>query len=494
MQNLFIAYPEIVLALVATAVLLMELLANKDAHRTLIHAVSLLGLAAAGILTSIMWHDGTVAHTFNNMFVSDPLANLAKMFGYICVAVTFIYGQRYAADRGFLHGEFYSLSLFALVGQMIMISSHNLVALYMGLELQALSLYAMVALRRDHVRSIEAAMKYFILGAIASGFLLFGISMLYGATGGKLDINEIANVIQSGKADAAVLRFGLVFLVAGLAFKLGVVPFHMWVPDVYQGSPTPVTLMISAAPKIAAFVMVVRILVEGLSGDGSDFARDWNGMFAAMAVVSLALGNLSAIRQKNLKRMLAYSGISHMGFVLLGFLAGRAGFDQFNAFVGVGSAFYYVIIYAVTTLAGFGIILAMSHSGFEADQLDDLKGLNQRNPWLAFLLLIVMFSLAGIPPLVGFVAKLLIIKGLIQAGFVFLSVIAVMFSLIGAFYYLRIVKLMYFDKPENDAPIEFSLTHHWVLSANVLALLVLGVLPSGLSNMAVNAVLKSLGL
>ena len=300
MQNFFIAYPEVILVLVASAVLLLELCA-KDSQRSLIHVVSLLGLAGAGILTANMWHAGTDLHTFNDMFVSDPLANLAKMFSYICVAVTFVYGQRYAADRGFLHGEYYSLSLFALVGQMVMISSHHLLSLYMGLELQALSLYAMVALRRDHVRSIEAAMKYFILGAIASGFILFGISMIYGATGGKLSIVEIANVIESGKFIPQVLVFGLVFLVAGMAFKLGVVPFHMWVPDVYQGSPTPVTLMISSAPKIAAFVMVVRVLVEGLNAR----AADWNGMFAAMAVVSLALGNLTAIRQKNFKRMLA---------------------------------------------------------------------------------------------------------------------------------------------------------------------------------------------
>ncbi|MGL4768422.1 MAG: NADH-quinone oxidoreductase subunit NuoN [Formosimonas sp.] len=490
MQNFYISSPEMVLAVVATIVLLMELAAKKDQNRSWIHAVSLLGLAVVGVLTANMWHAGTVAHTYNGMFVSDPLANLGKMFAYICVATTFVYGQRYAAERGFLHGEYYSLSLFALVGQMMMMSSHNLLALYMGLELQALSLYAMVALRRDHVRSIEAAMKYFILGAIASGFLLFGISMIYGGTHGALDINQIAQVIKGGHHNQAVLTFGLVFLVAGLAFKLGVVPFHMWVPDVYQGSPTAVTLMIAAAPKIAAFIMVVRLLAEGLP----HFARDWNGMFAAMAVVSLALGNLSAIRQKNLKRMLAYSGISHMGFVLLGFLAGRAGVDAYNTVLGIGSAFYYVIVYAITTLAGFGVILALSKTGFEADQLDDLKGLNQRNPWLAFLILLVMFSLAGVPPLVGFVAKLLIVKGLIQAGFVYLAVIAVMFSLIGAFYYLRVVKLMYFDAAENQEPIAFSCTHHVVLSLNVLALLALGLLPAGLSNMAINAVLKSLGM
>lgn len=494
MQNYFIAYPEALIAIVATLILLIELCTSKDSQRSLIHAISLFCLLAAGFLTANMWHEGTLLHTFNNMFVSDPLANLGKMFAYICVAVSFIYGQRYSANRGFLHGEFYSLSLFALLGQMIMMSSNNLVSMYMGLELQSLSLYAMVALRRDHVRSIEAAMKYFILGAIASGLLLFGISMVYGGTGGALDISQIALTIESGKINAPIVTFGLVFLVAGLAFKLGVVPFHMWVPDVYQGSPTSVTLMISAAPKIAAVIMVVRILVQGLSGNGSDFVRDWHGMFATMAVVSLALGNLSAIRQKNFKRMLAYSGISHMGFVLLGFLAGRMGFDPFNSFVGIGSAFYYVIIYAITTLASFGIILAMSKTGFEADYLDDLKGLNQRNPWLAFMVLIVMFSLAGIPPLVGFMGKLLIINGLIQAGWMKLAFVAVLFSLIGAFYYLRVVKMMYFDKAENNTPIEFSIMHNFVLSCNVLALIVLGLVPSYLMNMSINSVLKSLGM
>jgi NADH-quinone oxidoreductase subunit N len=307
-----------------------------------------------------------------------------------------------------------------------------------------------------------------------------------------LDIQQIAGTIASGKVQNQVLVFGLVFLVAGVAFKLGVVPFHMWVPDVYQGSPTAVTLMISAAPKIAAFIMVVRIFVEGLPS----LVVDWSSMFASMAVVSFALGNLSAIRQKNLKRMLAYSGIAHMGFVLLGFLATKPSLDEFAWLSGVGAGFYYVIIYAITTLAGFGVILAMSAQGFEADQLDDLKGLNQRNPWLAFLVLIVMFSLAGIPPLVGFLAKFMIIQGLVLAGHNMLAVIAVLFSLIGAFYYLRVVKLMYFDKAESNVKIEFSLAHHWVLSLNVLFLLALGFMPwlaSGMLNMALNTVLKSLG-
>ena len=492
MPNFFIVYPEVVLAIFATAVLLLELGTHNDAYRRIIHVVSLIGLAIAGVLTARLLHSGVNLMAFNDMFISDPLANLAKMFSLICVAVTFVYGQRYAVERGFLNGEFYSLSLFSLVGQLVMISSNNLLALYMGLELQALSLYALVALRRDHVRSIEAAMKYFILGAIASGLLLFGMSLVYGATGGSLSLTEIANKVAGGHADTQmpILIMGLVFLVAGVAFKLGVVPFHMWVPDVYQGSPTPVTLMIASAPKIAAFVMIVRLFIQGLP----HLSIDWQQMFAVLAVLSLILGNLAAIRQKSYKRMLAYSGISHMGFVLLGFLSARAGVDPYTTALGVGHAFYYVIVYSITTLASFGAILAMTHAGFEADQLDDFKGLNQRNPWLAFLLLLVMFSLAGIPPLVGFMAKFVVIQGLVNAGLFKLALVAVLFSLIGAFYYLRVVKLMYFDKPENTTPIQFSAVQHGVLTINALALIVLGVLPNGLIQMAVNAVLKSLGV
>ena len=492
MPNFFIVYPEVVIAIVATVVLLLELGTHKDAYRRVIHAVSLLGLLAAAVLSAKLLHSGAVLLAFNDMFVSDPLANLAKLFSFLCVAVIFIYSQRYAMERGFLHGEFYSLSLFSLVGQMVMISANNLMSLYMGLELQALSLYAMVALRRDNVRSIEAAMKYFILGAIASGLLLFGMSLVYGATGGSLGFTEIANKVASGHAEAQmpILVMGLVFLVAGVAFKLGVVPFHMWVPDVYQGSPTPVSMMIASAPKIAAFMMVVRMFVQALP----HLSIDWQMMFAILAVLSLILGNLAAIRQKSYKRMLAYSGISHMGFVLLGLLSARAGIDPFTTALGVGAAFYYVIVYAITTLASFGAILAMTHVGFEADHLDDFKGLNQRNPWLAFLLLLVMFSLAGIPPLVGFMAKFVVIQGLINAGLFKLALVAVLFSLIGAFYYLRVVKLMYFDKPEKTEPIRFSMVQNVVLSVNALALIVLGILPNGLIQMAVNAVLKSLSV
>ena len=490
MPNFFIVYPEIILAVVATLVLLLELGTHSDAYRKVIHVVSLLAMALAGIFTARMLHSGAILTAFNEMFVSDPLANLAKMFSLISVAVALVYGQRYAAERKFLSGEFYSLALFSLVGQMVMISSNNLLALYMGLELQALALYAMVALRREHTRSIEAAMKYFILGAIASGLLLFGMSLVYGATG-SLSYTEIANKVMSGhvQTQMPILIMGLVFLVAGVAFKLGVVPFHMWVPDVYQGSPTAVTMMIAAAPKIAAFVMIVRMFVQALP----NLASDWQQMFAVLAVLSLILGNLSAIRQKSYKRMLAYSGISHMGFVLLGFLSTRSGVDPYLTALGVGNAFYYVIIYAIMTLASFGVVLAMSSVGFEADQIEDFKGLNQRNPWLAFLIMLVMFSLAGIPPLVGFMAKFVVIQGLVNAGLFKLALVAVLFSLIGAFYYLRVVKTMYFDKADNATPIEFSAVQHGVLTVNALVLVLLGVLPDGLIRMAVNAVLKTLG-
>ncbi len=492
MPNFFIVYPEIVIAICATAAMLLELGTHNDSYRRIIHLISLLGLAVAGVLTADQLHSEIVLTAFNDLFISDPMANLAKMFSYICMAVIYVYGQRYTLERGFLHGEFYSLSLFSLVGQMVMISSNNLMSLYMGLELQALSLYALVALRRDHTRSIEAAMKYFILGAMASGMLLFGMSLIYGATGGSLGFTEIANKIAGGHADTQmpILIMGLVFLVAGVAFKMGVVPFHMWVPDVYQGSPTSVTLMIASAPKIAAFVMIVRLFVQALP----HLSIDWQQMFAVLAVLSLLVGNLAAIRQRSFKRMLAYSGISHMGFVLLGFLSARAGVDPYTTALGVGNAFFYVIVYAITTLAGFGAVLAMAHVGFEADHLDDFKGLNQRNPWLAFILLLVMFSMAGIPPMVGFMAKFVVIQGLVSAGLFKLALVAVLFSLIGAFYYLRIVKLMYFDKAEDTSPIHFSAVQNGVLTVNAFALLILGIFPNGLLQMAINSVLKSLGV
>ena len=347
---------------------------------------------------------------------------------YAAVAVTLIYSRQYALDRGFFRGEFFTLTLFSLLGMMVMVSAHHLLTLYMGLELLSLALYALVALQRDSARGTEAAMKYFVLGALASGMLLYGMSMLYGATG-SLDIAVIAKALAGGTANQTLALFGLVFIVAGLAFKLGAVPFHMWVPDVYHGAPTAITLLIGGAPKLAAFVFVVRILMQGLE----PLMMHWQGMLVILAVLSMALGNLTAIAQTNLKRMFAYSTISHMGFLLLGILVGTP--------EGLSAAMFYAIIYVLMSLVGFGILVALSRAGYECETLDDIKGLNKHNSWLAFMMLLAMFSMAGIPPLAGFYAKFAILKAVVDVGLVWLAIIAVVFSLIGAFYYLRVVML-----------------------------------------------------
>jgi len=380
-------------------------------------------------------------------------------------------------------GEFFALSLFAMLGMMVMVPANHLLTLYLGLELLSLSLYAMIALQRDSAVATEAAMKYFVLGAIASGMLLYGMSMLYGATG-TLELTRMAEVIDSGTANSAILVFALVFVVAGLGFKLGAVPFHMWVPDVYHGAPTAVTLFIGSAPKLAAFAFIMRILVSGL---GADYlVEQWQWMLIIMAVLSLAIGNVVAIAQTNLKRMLAYSTISHMGFLLLGILSGNP--------EGYASAMFYVAVYVLMNLGTFGMILLLSRAGFEADNLDDFKGLNQRSPWYAAVMLMLMFSMAGAPPMVGFYAKLSVLSAVIDAGYLWLAVIAVLFSLIGAFYYLRIVKLMYFDDPVDRSPITPRTGMRWVLSLNGIAMLVLGILPGGLMALCESSIARSLML
>jgi NADH-quinone oxidoreductase subunit N len=357
----------------------------------------------------------------------------------------------------------------------VMISANHMLVLYLGLELMSLCLYSMVALNRDSATSTEAAMKYFVLGALASGLLLYGMSMLYGATG-TLDLTQMAQIISTRQANVVVLVFGLVFVVAGLSFKLGVVPFHMWIPDVYHGAPNAMTLFIGTAPKLAAFAMAVRMLVNGLL----DLAVDWQQMLVIMAVLSMAVGNLAAIAQSNIKRMLAYSTIAHMGFMLLGLLAGVVGGNRLSAPDAYSAAMFYSVVYVLMSLGAFGMVLAMSRAGFEAEEIDDYRGLNQREPWYAFLMLLVMFSLAGVPPTVGFYAKLSVLDAVVKAGQIWLAVVAVIFSLIGAFYYLRVVKLMYFDEPRDTAPIESGLDVRLLLSANGIAVLVLGVLPGGL--------------
>jgi NADH-quinone oxidoreductase subunit N len=406
--------------------------------------------------------------------------------------VTLVYGRPYSADRGMLRGgEVFTLALFSLLGMFIMISGSNFLVIYLGLELLTLSSYALVALRRDHAIASEAAMKYFVLGALASGFLLYGLSMMYGATG-SLDIAAVFKAINSGNVKHQVLVFGLVFIVAGLAFKLGVVPFHMWVPDVYQGAPTSVTLMIGGAPKLAAFAITIRLLVEGML----PLAIDWQQMLAVLAVGSLLVGNLAAIAQTNLKRMLAYSTISQMGFVLIGLLSGVVNGNTLSATTAYSSAMFYVITYVLTTLATFGVILILARDGFESDEITDLAGLNQRSPAYAAIMAICMFSLAGVPPMVGFYAKLSVLQSLVSSGQtpqIALAVFAVMMSLIGAFYYLRVVKVMYFDEPITATTVSAGADVRTVLAINGALVLLLGLFPSGLMALCADAIAKTLG-
>ncbi len=487
--NLIPASPEVFLLIATSAILLIDMFL-ADAKRYVTHLLTLAVLLVCAGLT-IGGVSGPTAYTFNNMFVSDPMSSLLKLFAYLALGMTVIYSRQYATDRsmlsGFLGGEFYVLALFSLLGQMVMISGNNFLVIYLGLELMSLSLYALVALRRGHSVSTEAAMKYFILGALASGFLLYGISMLYGATG-SLDLTEVARATASGTVNHTVLVFGIVFVVAGLAFKLGAAPFHMWVPDVYQGAPTAVTLLLGGAPKLAAFAISIRLLVEGLF----PLAIDWQQMLTVLAVLSMAVGNITAIMQTNLKRMLAYSTISHMGFMLLGLLAGVVGGNVGGAANAYSSAMFYAITYVITTLGTFGAIMLLARAGFEAENIEDFKGLNQRSPWFAFVMLILMFSLTGIPPTVGFYAKLAVLQAVLGTGQVWLAVVAVLLSLIGAFYYLRVVKAMYFDEPVDTAPIAANSGMRVTLSLNGLAILALGILPGPLMAVCATAIVKTL--
>jgi NADH-quinone oxidoreductase subunit N len=488
--NLIAVAPEIVLLASACLVLLADLFV-PDAKRYLTLALSLAVLALTAVVTWVFLAHDVVMYAFDGLYVTDPMAGVLKLFAILITALVLIYSQGYAQDRGMWQGELFTLSLFSLLGMFVMISANNLLVVYLGLELQSLSLYALVALRRDDGRATEAAMKYFVLGALASGFLLYGMSMLYGASG-TLDINELARRVAVGEvASRAALVLGTVFLVAGLAFKFGVVPFHMWVPDVYEGAPTPITMFISSAPKLAAFAIAYRLLVEGLL----PLAVDWQQMIALIAVASLILGNLAAIAQTNLKRMLAYSTIAQMGFMLLALAGPIAGGQPMNATLDFSAAMFYVITYSLTTLGTFGMILLMARQGHEAEEITDLAGLNQRSPWYAFVMLMLMFSLAGIPPTVGFYAKFVVLEALLSGGGtgpVVLAVIAVLASLIGAYYYLRIVKLMYFDAPLDAAPVSASGDVRALLSANGLAVLVLGIAPQPLLVLCIEAVRASI--
>jgi len=484
-------FPEALL-LVMVCVIAIADLGVKSPLRTLTYGLSVGTLLVVAAIEALYGASGFTLYGFSNMVVSDSMSAWLKCFASLAVMVSLVYARPYALSRDMLRGgELFTLSLFGLLGMFVMISGNNLLVIYLGLELLTLSSYALVALRRDKEQATEAAMKYFVLGAMASGFLLYGMSMLYGATG-SLDITMIHQAIVAGHIQHQVLVFGLVFIVSGLAFKLGAVPFHMWVPDVYQGAPTGVTLMIAGAPKLAAFGIAIRLLVEGLL----PLALDWQQMLMVLSIASLFVGNFAAIAQTNIKRMLAYSTISQVGFILLGLLSGVVDGDAVAAANAYSSAMFYVITYVLTTLATFGIIMLLSAEGFESEEIADFAGLNQRSPLYAGVMALCMFSLAGIPPLVGFFAKLSVLQALVLAGgslHIGLAVFAVLMSLVGAFYYLRVVKVMYFDAPISLATVRAPGDVKLVLGLNALLLLILGLLPGGLMALCAESILQMMG-
>ena len=473
------AYPEVFMLGVVCVILIADLFISDD-NRIITYALTQAALAGCFAVTWATSSAGPT-YTFSGMFVDDLMSDVLKLLTYIGVMLLLVYSRAYIAARGMFRGEFFVLVLSATLGMMIMISANHLLTLYLGLELLSLALYALVALQRDSAAATEAAMKYFVLGALASGMLLYGMSMLYGATG-TLEITRLAEIILDGGGKELVLVFALVFIVAGLGFKLGAVPFHMWVPDVYHGAPTAVTLLVGSVPKLAAFAFIMRLLVQGLGAE--QLLAEWRQMLIMMAVLSMAIGNITAIAQTNLKRMLAYSTISHMGFLLLGILSGDLN--------GYSSGMFYVVIYVLMNLGTFGMIMLLSRSGFEAENLDDFRGLNQRSPWYAFMMLLLMFSMAGVPPTVGFYAKLSVLQAVVNAGYLWLAVAAVLFSLIGAFYYLRLVKLMYFDAPQDTTPIAPRADVHALMTLNGLAMLVFGILPEPLMALCLNSIQVSL--
>jgi len=472
MLNLSIATPEIFLLALACTVLVVDVYL-KDDRRNVTYVLSQAGLIITLVLISQQSLQSREL-AFNGLFVNDLLANVLKYAVVLLVAIVFVYSRRYLQDRSIFKGEFYVLGLFGLLGMMVMISANHFLSMYLGLELLSLSLYAMVAFNRENPNAAEAAMKYFVLGAIASGMLLYGMSMVYGMTG-SLNIVEVAVAIEQMKNDNLVLIFGLVFMVIGLSFKLGAVPFHMWIPDVYHGSPTTVTSYIATAPKVAGFAMVIRLLAESMGS----LQADWQGMLIILAVLSMAVGNVIAIAQSNLKRLFAYSTISHVGFIMLGLLAGNQ--------EGYSAAMFYTLTYALMSLGGFGVIILLTRKGFEADNIDDLKGLNQRSPWFAFIMLIIIFSMAGVPPTVGFWAKLAVLKAVVNIDMLWLALVAVFFSIIGIFYYLRIIKLMYFDEAEDKSEINCTRDMQIALSANGLTVLLLGLYPAALMSLCLAA-------
>lgn len=469
--NMSFALPEMFLLAMACTILLVVAFFKKTGAN-LAYILSQLTMVVSTVL---VYHamGGAEGLAFSDSYIKDALSNVLKIAIYLINIAVLMYSTSYLKERDLFKGEYYVLAVFATLGMSVMASAHHFLTLYLGLELMSLCLYAMVAMHRDSKVATEAAMKYFILGALASGMLLYGMSIIYGVTG-NLAISAIATAIQTGDLNNTVLSFGLVFLVIGVAFKLGAVPFHMWLPDVYEGAPTAMTLFIATTPKLAAFAMMIRILVEGLG----ELQPYWQDMLIMLAVLSVILGNIVAIAQTNIKRMLAYSTISHVGFILLGVISGTE--------AGYAGSLFYALTYALMTLAAFGMVILMSRRGFEAEEIKDYKGLSNRHPWFALMMLIVMFSMAGIPPLVGFYAKLAVLKSIVDVGMLWVAVLVVLMSVIGAFYYLRVIKVMYFDTAgeayEIDAPTDMRV----MVSANAVAVLALGILPGSLMALCVN--------
>jgi NADH-quinone oxidoreductase subunit N len=472
MMDFMPAIAEIFLIIAICVVLLVDVFISDSQRRTT-YRLAMLSLAGAAACSYYLGVE-TSTIAFSGSYVADPAGSVLKLFAYLVFGLVFLYSRDYLIRANLFKGEFFLLSLFSLLGIMVMISANSMLTLYLGLEILSLSLYALVAFDRESASAAEAAMKYFVLGAIASGTLLYGISILYGVSG-TIQLDDLAAYFAAAESMSAPAMLGLAFVIVGVAFKFGAVPFHMWLPDVYHGAPAPVTLLIGTAPKIAAFALTWRVLSEGLG----DLSASWTDMLAILSILSLAIGNVVAIAQTNLKRMLAYSTISHVGFILMGFVAGTES--------GLSAAMFYTVTYSVTAAAAFGMILLLSRKGFEAENLDDFKGLSARSPWFALMMLMVMFSMAGVPPFVGFYAKLVVLEGVIDAGMLWLAIAGVAFAVVGAFYYLRIVWYMYFADPLDDEPLVADLDFRVVMSGNVLLLLVLGFFPGGLLDICARA-------
>ncbi|VEB32909.1 NADH dehydrogenase I chain N [Legionella sainthelensi] len=473
LENIHVALPEMVVLATACIALLADLFL-RHRYKSIAYFISCIGLIIAALI-SFFYIGMYKVITLSGLFISDDVANIMKFFIYITVLLSFIYSRNYIDERQMPSGDYYVLGMFSALGMMLLVSAHSLLTVFLGLELLSLPLYAMTAIRRTDGDSSEAAMKYFVMGSIASAMLLYGMSLIYGATG-KLDLLDVANAIAANwQQQNALLSFALVFILSGVAFKLAAVPFHMWAPDVYQGAPSSVTLFISAAPKIAAVGMTFRLLTIGLV----DISTQWQQILLVITLLSTGLGNLFAVVQSSIKRLLAYSAISHIGYALFGILAASAS--------GYSAALYYIVVYAITSAAAFGLIVLMSSQGMEIDSVDDLKGLSKRSPWLAFMMLIIMFSMAGVPPTVGFLTKLLVLKALVDAQMTWVAVVGLFFTVIGAYYYLRIVKIMYFDKPGTNDPVIVNKGNVLIFSFNCLSLLYLGIFPSALIVMCINA-------